>query len=71
MGTRSKTFLTSGTGHPTNVKYTEQTGDQTRNYPVTLSIQKLLNQSAQFIKAFVRYTYMIFESHDLKDFGHF
>ena len=39
-----------------NVKDAEYTGCRTKNYSITINMQKLFNQSAQFIESFVRYT---------------
>ena len=40
-----------------NVEDTEQTGHETKNYSININMQELFNQSAQFIKLFVRYTW--------------
>ena len=39
-----------------DIKDPEWTGHQTKNYSITISMLKSFNQSAQFIKSFVRYT---------------
>ena len=50
MGSRNKiSFLKSKTAvDPANVKDTEQISGQTKNYSITISMQKSFNQSTRF-----------------------
>ena len=60
VGTRSKIFLSTTAVYSKhlNIKYTEYTGDQTMIIPsLKLSLQKSFNQSVQFIKSFMAYTW--------------
>ena len=54
---------TAGVPQHLNVKDKELIGRQTKNYSISINMQKSFNQSAQFIKSFVRHTW--FKSHML------
>ena len=57
-----------------NAEDTEQTGHETKNYSININMQELFNQSAQFIKLFVRYTWfkspMIYKVSSIFDYAH-
>ena len=60
VGSRSKTsFSTSVTEHPANVKYTEQIGDQTRNYSITISMQRFGHFLAYLLNNYIYNPYVL------------